>query len=236
VLQVDRLSKRYDSPDGPLTVLDDVSFTVDAGGSLAVMGPSGSGKSTLLNVIGTIDTPSSGTVTLDGIDPFTLSERDLAHFRNGRIGFVFQDHALLPQCTVLENVLTPTLVAPHGNYVPYARELLDRVRLSHRLQHRPGELSGGEKQRVALARALVMRPRIVLCDEPTGNLDHRSADLVATLLLELHAAQQNILIVVTHSAELARRFARRFELTDGRLASLELSENSRRDQPLERGR
>jgi lipoprotein-releasing system ATP-binding protein len=220
VLQVEHLTKRYASPDGPLTVLDDVSFTIDAGEALVVMGPSGSGKSTLLNVVGTIDTPSAGTVTLDGIDPFTLSERDLAHFRNRRIGFVFQDHALLPQCTVLENVLTPTLVAETGDYVPYARELLDRVRLSHRLQHRPGELSGGEKQRVALARALVMRPRMVLCDEPTGNLDHRSADLVASLLVELHAAHQNILIVVTHSAELARRFPSRFELTDGSLTPL----------------
>jgi lipoprotein-releasing system ATP-binding protein len=227
VLQVERLSKHYASPDGPLTVLDNVSFTVNAGEALVVMGPSGSGKSTLLNVVGTIDTPSAGTVALDGVNPFTLSERDLAHFRNRRIGFVFQDHALLPQCTVLENVLTPTLVAEPGDYVPYARELLDRVRLSHRLEHRPGELSGGEKQRVALARALVMRPRIVLCDEPTGNLDHRSADLVATLLLELHAAQQNILILVTHSTELAGRFPGRFELIDGRLTTLGVSEGRR---------
>ena len=227
VLQVEHLSKHYDSPDGPLAILDDVSFTLDGGEGLAVMGPSGSGKSTLLNVVGTIDAPSSGAVTLDGVDPFTLSERELAHFRNRHIGFVFQDHALLPQCTVLENVLTPTLVADPGDYVPYARALLDRVRLSHRLHHRPGELSGGEKQRVALARALVMRPRIVLCDEPTGNLDHRSAELVAGLLLELHAEQRNLLIVVTHSAELASRLPRAFELTDGHLNSLSAHERRR---------
>jgi lipoprotein-releasing system ATP-binding protein len=224
VLQVEHLSKHYASPDGLLTVLNDVSFTIEGGEALVVMGPSGSGKSTLLNIVGTIDTPSAGTVALDDVNPFALSERDLAHFRNRRIGFVFQDHALLPQCTVLENVLTPTLVAEPGDYVPYAHELLDRVRLSPRLQHRPGELSGGEKQRVALARALVMRPRIVLCDEPTGNLDHRSADLVATLLLELHSAERNMLIVVTHSAELASRFSRGFELVDGHLGPIAASE------------
>jgi len=219
VLQVEHLTREYASPDGPLTVLHDVSLTLAPGDAMAVMGPSGSGKSTLLNILGTIDAPSAGRVTLDGRDPFTLSDRDLAAFRNRRIGFVFQDHTLLPQCTVLENVLTPTLVAGDGggDYVVRARELLDRVRLSHRLEHRPSELSGGEKQRVALARALIMRPRLLLCDEPTGNLDHRSADLVATLLLELHQAQQNMLVVVTHSAELAARLPRVFELTDGRL-------------------
>jgi lipoprotein-releasing system ATP-binding protein len=218
VLRVEHLVKQYSSPDGPLPVLGDVSFTLESGQSLAVMGPSGSGKSTLLNILGTIDSPSSGTVTLDGLDPFTLGERDLAAFRNRRIGFVFQDHTLLPQCSVLENVLTPTLVAASGDHMAHARELLDRVRLSHRLQHRPGELSGGEKQRVALARALILRPRLLLCDEPTGNLDHRSADIVATLLMELHRAQQNMLVIVTHSAELAARLPRAFELIDGHLA------------------
>ena len=217
MLQVEHLTRDYPSPDGPLTVLRDVSLTLAPGDAAAVMGPSGSGKSTLLNILGTIDAPSAGRVVLDGRDPFALRERDLAAFRNRSIGFVFQDHTLLPQCTVLENVLTPTLVARDGDYVVRARELLDRVRLSHRLEHRPSELSGGEKQRVALARALIMRPRLLLCDEPTGNLDHRSADLVATLLLELHQAQQNMLVIVTHSTELAGRLPRVLKLTDGRL-------------------
>jgi lipoprotein-releasing system ATP-binding protein len=217
VLDIAHLSKQYPAPDGPLTVLDDVSLRLAPGEGAAIMGPSGSGKSTLLNIIGTLDAPSAGTVTLDGTNPFELDERGLASFRNGRIGFVFQDHTLLPQCTVLENVLTPTLVAKGGDRTTRARELLDRVGLSGRLQHRPGELSGGEKQRVALARALIMGPRLLLCDEPTGNLDHRSAEAVTSLLMELHRAQQNILIVVTHSQELASRLPRVFHLTDGRL-------------------
>ena len=219
MLRVEHLVKRYTAPEGPLTVLEDVSFTLAAGEAVAVMGPSGSGKSTLLNILGTIDTPSAGRVTLDGLDPFTLADRDLAVFRNRSVGFVFQDHTLLPQCTVLENVLTPTLVSGSGDHTAHARELLDRVRLSHRLQHRPGELSGGEKQRVALARALILRPRLLLCDEPTGNLDQRSADGVAALLLELHRAQQNMLVVVTHSADLAARLPRAFELVEGRLSA-----------------
>jgi lipoprotein-releasing system ATP-binding protein len=224
LLHVEHLTKHYASPEGPLTVLDDVSLTLAPGDAMAVMGPSGSGKSTLLNILGTIDAPSAGRVTLDGRDPFALHDRDLAAFRNRSIGFVFQDHTLLPQCTVLENVLTPTLVADEGDYVARAHGLLERVRLSHRLQHRPAELSGGEKQRVALARALIMHPRLLLCDEPTGNLDHRSADLVATLLLELHQAQQNMLVVVTHSAELAARLPRAFELLDGRLVTTPASD------------
>ena len=217
MLEVEHLVKHYPAPDGPLAVLDDVTLALAPGEAIAVMGPSGSGKSTLLNIIGTLDSPSSGAVRLDGANPFELDERGLAAFRNRRVGFVFQDHTLLPQCTVLENVLTPTLVAREGDLSGRARELLDRVGLSRRLQHRPGELSGGEKQRVALARALVMRPRLLLCDEPTGNLDHRSAETVASLLLELQSAQENILIVVTHSHELASRLPRVFHLTDGRL-------------------
>ena len=217
MLEVEHLAKHYPAPDGPLIVLDDVSLELSPGEAIAVMGPSGSGKSTLLNIIGTLDSPSSGRVRLDGANPFELDERGLAAFRNGRVGFVFQDHTLLPQCTVLENVLTPTLVARDGDLTDRARGLLDRVGLSRRLQHRPGELSGGEKQRVALARALVMRPRLLLCDEPTGNLDHRSAEAVTSLLLELHRAQENILIVVTHSLELASRLPRVFHLADGRL-------------------
>jgi lipoprotein-releasing system ATP-binding protein len=182
------------------------------------MGPSGSGKSTLLYVVGALEPPTAGTVALDGQNPFTLDEAKLAAFRNEKIGFVFQDHCLLPQCSVLENVLTPTLVANGDrNYVERAKSLLGQVGLSERLEHRPAELSGGEKQRVAIARALIREPLLLLCDEPTGNLDRQSAETVASLLLDLHRQQQTILIVVTHSAELAAKFPLRFELIDHQL-------------------
>jgi lipoprotein-releasing system ATP-binding protein len=217
VLDVRHLSKSYDTAQGSLPVLDDISFGLAPGEGMAVMGPSGSGKSTLLNILGTLDTPSAGAVSLDGRDPFSLAEPELAVFRNRQIGFVFQDHALLPQCTVLENVLAPTLVARDGDHTARAHELLGQVGLSHRLTHRPSELSGGEKQRVAIARALIRAPRLLLCDEPTGNLDHRSAGAVATLLLDLHRERQTMLVVVTHSPELAGRLLRRFHLEDGRL-------------------
>ena len=185
------------------------------------MGPSGSGKSTLLHILGTLDVPTAGRVTLDGKDPFALGDRALAAFRNREIGFVFQDHCLLPQCSALENVLTPTLVAvgPEG-HEPRARELLARVGLADRLDHRPAELSGGEKQRVALARALVLKPRMLLCDEPTGNLDAGSAETVASLLLELFHEEPSILILVTHSEALARHFPDRRRLAEGRFEAL----------------
>ena len=183
-----------------------------------MVGPSGSGKSTLLHILGTLEPPSSGRVTLEGRDPFALGERELAAFRNREVGFVFQDHCLLPQCSVLENVLIPTLVAPRrAGYETKARELLARVGLGERLDHRPAELSGGEKQRVALARALVLSPRLLLCDEPTGNLDAAAAESVASLLFELQAQRQAILVLVTHSAELAARCEDRRRLVDGRL-------------------
>jgi lipoprotein-releasing system ATP-binding protein len=217
VLEARDLRKHYPTPQGPLPILDGISFTLVLGDAVAVMGPSGSGKSTLLNILGTLDVPSGGTVTLDGRDPFTLHERELARFRNREIGFVFQDHALLPQCSVLENVLAPTLVGPGGDERSRAEELLGAVGLSHRLSHRPSELSGGEKQRAAIARALIRGPRLLLCDEPTGNLDHKAADAVAALLLELHRARRTILVVVTHSVEFASRLPRRFELADGQL-------------------
>jgi lipoprotein-releasing system ATP-binding protein len=185
------------------------------------MGPSGSGKSTLLYMMGALEPPTSGTVTLDGQNPFTLKEQELAAFRNREIGFIFQDHCLLPQCSVLENVLTPTLVATnHDDRTQSARTLIDAVGLTDRLEHRPAELSGGEKQRVALARALIMKPKLVLCDEPTGNLDHKSANVVAKLLLDLQRQQQTILVVVTHNAELAAQFPLRYELTDHELRRL----------------
>src|SRR5437867_8140055 len=219
MLDVSHLSKEYPGPAGALAVLSDVSFSLDSGDAAAIMGPSGSGKSSLLYILGALEPPSSGTVTLDGQDPFLLSAAALAAFRNRAVGFVFQDHCLLPQCTVLENVLIPTLVAADSaaDAIPRARQLVDRVGLSARIDHRPGELSGGERQRVAVARALVREPRLLLCDEPTGNLDRASAGNVASLLKDLHRQQQTILIVVTHSAELPSNFPIRFELVDGRL-------------------
>ena len=179
------------------------------------MGPSGSGKSTLLHILGALEPPTSGSVTLDGSNPFELDAKALAAFRNRKVGFVFQDHCLLPQCSVLENVLTPTLVASSGNSsIERARALLDQVGLAERMDHRPSELSGGEKQRVALARALINEPLLLLCDEPTGNLDHKSAEVAASLLLDLHKRQETILVVVTHSSELASRFPIRFEMIE----------------------
>jgi lipoprotein-releasing system ATP-binding protein len=216
------LTKSYPTPRGELKILRDISLSLDRGDAVAIMGPSGSGKSTLLYVLGALEAPSSGTVTLDGRDPYRLSEGEQAAFRNTSIGFVFQDHSLLPQCSVLENVLAPTLVAPAAARKPgeeeaRARALLGQVGLGDRLDHRPAELSGGEKQRAALARALIRNPALVLCDEPTGNLDRTSAEAVASLLLELHAARQTMLVVVTHSAALAERFPRRYEMNEGTL-------------------
>ncbi|HEY7915093.1 MAG TPA: ABC transporter ATP-binding protein [Blastocatellia bacterium] len=218
MLDVSNLSKQYPTPRGPLTVLSNVSLRLDRGEAASIMGPSGSGKSTLLHIIGALEPPTSGTVTLDGTDPYQLEERELAGFRNKKIGFVFQDHCLLPQCTVLENVLTPTLVTRSTNNASErARKLLDQVGLSERVDHRPAELSGGEKQRVALARALINEPLVLLCDEPTGNLDHRAAETVARLLIDLHARRETILLVVTHSAELGSRFPKRFEVVEQHL-------------------
>ena len=221
-LDVAGLAKSYPTRSGELSVLRDVSLHLAHGEALAILGPSGSGKSTLLQIVGTLDRPTSGKVTLDGEDPFTLSDAALAHFRNRHVGFVFQDHHLLPQCSVLENVLIPTLVGdPQGRdrdgAEPWARQLLDRVGLAQRLDHRPAELSGGERQRVAVARALVRKPVLLLADEPTGNLDRRTAQAVGQLLLDLHHEQQTILVVVTHSAELAKAFPRQAEMLDGTL-------------------
>jgi lipoprotein-releasing system ATP-binding protein len=223
VLNVSGVGKQYPTPRGPLTVLSDVSFTLSPGDAAAITGPSGSGKSSLLYMLGALEPPSQGTITLDGRNPFDLGAAALADFRNTSIGFVFQDHCLLPQCSVLENVLVPTLVAKNGNddAPARARACLEQVGLGARLDHRPGELSGGEKQRAAIARALVREPRLVLCDEPTGNLDQASASTVAAMLLDLHARQRNILIVVTHSERLAGQFPIRFDISDGRLSRVE---------------
>ena len=218
MLIVSHLGKDYPGPGGALPVLTDVSFSLEPGDAAAIMGPSGSGKSSLLYILGALEPPSSGTVTLDGQNPFQLSADALAAFRNRSVGFVFQDHCLLPQCTVLENVLIPTLVAEDPTVdAKRARDLVEQVGLAARIDHRPGELSGGERQRVAIARALVRAPRMLLCDVPTGNLDRASADQIAALLLDLHHRQHGVLIVVTHSAQLAARFPIRFELEDRRL-------------------
>jgi lipoprotein-releasing system ATP-binding protein len=220
-LEVRNLSKDYPTRSGPLHVLRNVDVDLGRGEALVVMGPSGSGKSTLLYILGTLDTPTAGSVRLEGSDPFVLPERTLAAFRNRSIGFVFQDHHLLPQCTVLENVLLPTLVGTQDGAVVRQRalNLLDRVGLSQRLEHRPAELSGGERQRVAVARALIQKPTLVLADEPTGNLDRLSAQAVGSLLLELCRQEDSMLVVVTHSAELARTFPRVLVMVDGRLSS-----------------
>jgi lipoprotein-releasing system ATP-binding protein len=218
VLTVNKVTKEYPTPRGPLRVLTDVTLSLSAGDAVSIMGPSGTGKSTLLYIIGALETPTTGTIALNNQNPFELSEKQLAEFRNKEIGFVFQDHCLLPQCTVVENVLTPTLISKDGkDETERARELLRQVGLGDRLEHRPAELSGGEKQRVSLARALILKPKLLLCDEPTGNLDHQSAEVVASMLLDLHQQQETILIVVTHSSELAQRLPIRYELVDEQL-------------------
>jgi lipoprotein-releasing system ATP-binding protein len=221
MLQVTSVSKTYPTPRGPLDVLADVTLTLAPGEAAAITGPSGSGKTSLLCILGALDAPSAGTVSLDDQNPFALAPDALAEFRNARIGFVFQDHCLLPQCSVLENVLVPTLVAREAaDDLRRATTLIAQVGLADRIDHRPAALSGGEKQRVAIARALVRQPRLVLCDEPTGNLDQATAASVAALLLDLHRRQQNILIVVTHSERLAAQFPRRFEIVDRRLRTV----------------
>lgn len=219
LLHVQAVAKHYNSPAGPLKILDGVDLRLERGDAIAIMGPSGSGKTTLLSVLGALEPPTAGTVTLDGSNPFGLGDSALAAFRNQHIGYVFQDHCLLPQCTVLENVLVPTLVgAADSGAEVRARQLLDAVGLAARLDHLPAQLSGGEKQRVAIARALIREPLLLLCDEPTGNLDAKSADIVAQLLLDLHHQQRTILVVVTHSEALAARVGRSMRLANGRLA------------------
>ena len=210
------LTKAYPTRSGELIVLRDCTLALDRGQSAAIRGPSGSGKSTLLSILGTLEMASGGRFTIDRFEPQTLSAAQLAEFRNQRIGFVFQDHYLLPQCNTLENVLVPTLVQQAGtDRTARARELLARVGLSQRLEHLPAELSGGERQRTALARALINQPAVVLADEPTGNLDRATAESVADLLIELQAAERFALVVVTHSERMAQRFGRQYELIDG---------------------
>jgi len=217
MLKVSNVSKDF----GTLQVLRDISFSLTGGTSVAITGPSGSGKSTLLHIIGTLEKPSGGQVEINNTDPFTLSEPELARYRNADIGFVFQDNHLLPQYSVLENVLVPTFAfKQEPGATQRAHELLKRVELTHRTSHRPSELSGGERQRVAIARALINQPDILLCDEPTGNLDATTSETVADLLFELHRVEQNILIVVTHNLALVSRFQQHLRLSDGRIVKV----------------
>ncbi len=218
-LVVENVTKQFTTRAEPLTVLAGVSLQLATGENLAILGPSGCGKSTLLHILGTLDSPSSGRVTLDGQNPFELAEPQLADFRNRCIGFVFQDHHLLPQCSVLENVLLPTLAGKSSasDVAARAKQLLDRVGLAARLDHRPAELSGGERQRAAIARALILQPKLLLADEPTGNLDRTTAEVIGQMLLDLQRQDGFTLVVVTHSAELARSLNRRMELDLGKL-------------------
>lgn len=222
MLIASHVSKHYETARGPVPILEDMSLEVARGDSVAIMGPSGCGKSTLLYMLGALERPSAGTVTLDGRNPYELNDADQSAFRNQHIGFVFQDHLLLPQLSALDNVLAPTLVSRTAEVaadrLKRARGLLDAVGLSSRVEHRPGELSGGERQRVAIARALILQPSVLLCDEPTGNLDRGSADSVAELLVSLQQDRPIILLVVTHSPVLAARFGRRYQLNNRALA------------------
>ena len=225
ILRLEQVQKSFRSPDGrvEIPVLRGVSLTVATGETLAVVGPSGSGKSTLLSLMGALDVPDSGRVLLDGRDLAGLSEPERARVRSRRVGFVFQFHHLLPQCSVWENVLVPTLALGRGAAVAgaeaRARRLLERVGLGDRLSHRPAELSGGECLRAAVARALINRPALLLADEPTGSLDTESAERLAELLVSVNREEQVSLVVVTHSASLAARLDRRTELRGGVLAS-----------------
>jgi lipoprotein-releasing system ATP-binding protein len=224
MLEAIGISKTYESAAGPVPVLEDVNLRLEIGDAISIMGPSGSGKSTLLHILGLLDPPTSGELYFDGVAPWKLKEREQARFRNQQIGFVFQDHSLLPQCTVLENILAPTLVgeADEGA-ISRANILLSRVGLDHRLDHFPAQLSGGEKQRVAIARALIRKPKLLLCDEPTGNLDESTAWRVLELLAELHKEFQSILVIVTHSERIASQLPMRFVTRGRRLHPVPLS-------------
>ncbi len=224
LLELTDITKSFAAVDGLVPagppVLRGVTLAIDAGESVAIVGPSGSGKSTLLHIIGTLDTPTSGKVVLDQQDLTALSSDALAQVRSAQIGFIFQSHHLLPQCSVLENVLIPTLVhrgGSGGEVLARARKLLERVGLSHRLSHRPGQLSGGESQRVAVVRALINQPKLLLADEPTGALDQATADTLSQLLIDLNKEEGVTLIVVTHAMPLARRMGRVLRLKDGKL-------------------
>lgn len=221
VLRVLDVHKAFELQDHRVEVLRGVSFEAKAGETIAVTGPSGSGKSTLLHILGTLEPPTTGTVEINSQSPFGWSEKKLAQFRNRTIGFIFQEHYLLPQYSVLENVLLPALASRGGRAGRVrARQLLDRVGLSHRTEHRPSQLSGGERQRVAIARALMNAPRILLCDEPTGSLDSSTAGQVSDVLFEVQQEDSVLMLTVTHSENLASRFSRRLCLREGRCSEV----------------
>ena len=218
-LKLTGVTKEFSTAAGSLTILSGVELGMQRGEAVSITGPSGSGKSTLLYIIGTLDQPTSGEVRILGQNPFEQSEQAMAHFRNETIGFIFQDHHLLPQCSVLENVLIPALAGAGAGDAARdrAKSLLERVGLSDRVTHRPAQLSGGERQRVGICRALINEPALLLADEPTGNLDHQTAESIGSLLLEIAKEQNTLLLCVTHSQELAGRFPVRRHLKDGRL-------------------
>ncbi|MFC1492563.1 ABC transporter ATP-binding protein [candidate division KSB1 bacterium] len=223
LLELKNIEKKYDAPSGkpPVTILQNISIQVKQGEAIAVVGPSGSGKSTLLNIIGALDKPTSGSVNIEGRDLAVLNEKELANIRNLEIGFVFQLHHLLPQCTVLENVLIPTI--PHGRkknneeFKDRAENLLKRVGLENHFDYFPAQLSGGELQRAAVVRALINRPKLILADEPTGSLDQSSADNLSRILIDLNKAENVTLILVTHSIDLAEKMNKVYILQNGRL-------------------
>ncbi|MHC4324698.1 MAG: ABC transporter ATP-binding protein [Planctomycetota bacterium] len=223
MLELIHVAKKYESPGDKqaLSVLKDITLKVEPGRSLVIVGPSGSGKSTLLNIMGALDHPTGGQVLFDDRDIASLGEVELAGIRNKQIGFVFQLHHLLPQCTVLENVLVPTLADKKRPSMKEIRDraehLLQRVGLKEFMPYRPGELSGGQRQRVAVVRALINRPKLLLADEPTGSLDKDSSENIADLLVELNRSEKVALVVVTHSLSLANRMGRVMELSDGLL-------------------
>ncbi len=221
-LVAENLSKQYPTRGEPLRILHDLNLELSAGENVAIVGPSGSGKSTLLHILGTLDTPSSGSILFDGENPFAMDEQTLADFRNKNIGFIFQEHHLLPQLSVFENILVPTLASgkPTEADIERAEKLIERVGLTDRSHHRPAELSGGERERVAVARALINKPLLLLADEPTGNLDHENAQQIGELLLDIQRQEQMILVVVTHSQELSQKLDQQLELSAGQLTPL----------------
>ncbi len=228
LVSVQNVSKVFEHEGRSLEVLQGIDLEIGRGEMVTIVGPSGAGKSTLLHLVGTLDLPTEGRILYEGRDVTRLGSSDLAEFRNRSIGFVFQFHHLLPEFTALENVLMPGLIQGRRRFEDRARRLLDEVGLSERLTHRPGELSGGEQQRVALARALLMEPKLVLADEPTGNLDSQTSESVQSLFFDLNQRHGTTFLIVTHSRDFAAMMPRRVSMKDGRIVS-----DQRRPQPLE---
>ncbi len=231
LVRVVHMTKQFVIGAQVIEVLKDVDLTLGVGEMVTIIGASGAGKSTLLHCLGTLDLPSSGKILFDGVDIVELPPPELARFRNRTIGFVFQFHHLLPEFSALENVMMPALVArmPVREARSRAEHMLESVRMSHRLAHRPGELSGGEQQRVAIARALVMQPKLLLADEPTGNLDTRTSEEVHELLFQLNESQRITMLVVTHNMDLARQMPLKIRMADGRLIGDTIEEPVARD-------